>query len=144
VLPFADHITVLSGNGHIVNHDFSPVNYGISDTADFCITASSNDDSDKEDATTGHSEESTSASVIDASKATITDASRQTGDMSVYLYYSRAAGLTATACFLMVTAACTFCESFAGELQVHKRYSKTPTDVDSALASMVGRIRSIG
>jgi hypothetical protein len=145
VLPFADHITVLSGNGHIADHYFSPVDYGNSETVELNITASSTDDhSDKEDALPGHGEYSGSASaLVNVSEAAITDASdRQTGDMSVYLYYVRAAGFTATACFLIVTAACTFCESFAGELEVHKRYPKTLTDVGSALASMVGRIGS--
>lgn len=116
MLPFADHITVLSGDGRVVNHDFSSVKYGNSETAS--VTAASIYDSDEGDAISGHGEHAAPASVVDASDATITDASRQTGDMSVYLYYARAAGLTATACFLIVTAACTFCESFAGELQV--------------------------
>lgn len=112
MLPLADHITVLSQDGHIVDHDISPT----LELAVSTITGSVSDDTNEDAAVPGHGEHFVSTSATDKPMATITDAARQTGDMSVYLYYARAAGLTATVCFLSVTMACTFCESFAGEL----------------------------
>ena len=118
MLPFADHITVLSADGRIVDHD--PSQY---QNADFGVTEATNpksDDGNKDDTKLERDEQSTLISTADTSDAAIFDAARRTSDMSVYLYYARAAGLTATVCFLSVTMACTFCESFAGELQLQQ------------------------
>jgi len=120
VLPFADHITVLSEQGRIVDHDTSPIRSWEPNLVESAAAGSMNDDNTKESAEPGHEEPSVSASTTEESQIITLDVSRQTGDMSVYLYYARAAGLSATLCFLSVTMACTFCESFAGRFPVHK------------------------
>lgn len=79
------------------------------------------DDGNKKDAVLGPCEHSAAPPATDELHSTTPDAARRTSDTSVYLYYARAAGLTATVCFLSVTMACTFCESFAGELYTRQQ-----------------------
>jgi hypothetical protein len=80
------------------------------------VADTTGNDEDKEDTIPGPCEHSAPTPATDELNPTTLDPARRTSDMSVYLYYGRAAGLTVTVCFLSVTMACTFCESFAGEL----------------------------
>lgn len=115
MLPFADHITVLSADGRILDHDLSQ-----SQQPDFRVTEateSKSGDGNKDETNFALDEQPALTSTAETFDAAISDAARRTSDMSVYLYYARAAGLTTTVCFLSVTMACTFCESFAGILQ---------------------------
>ena len=117
VLPFADHITTLSEDGRIVESGgLYSTQHCNSDLTISAVTESTGDDGVMKDKAFGPCEHSVPAHATNELNPTTLDTARRTSDTSVYLYYARAAGLIATMCFLSVTMACTFCESFAGEL----------------------------
>lgn len=121
VLPFADHITVLSEGGRIINHELAAADYAESDSGVSTAAVSTSDGSSEKGTDYDLSEQVVLNVATHAAETTVLDSARQTGDMSVYLYYARAAGLLVTVCFLSVTMACTFCESFAGESSREQR-----------------------
>jgi len=112
----------------MVNHDDSSEQYLESDLATSAATGSTNVDDKVEDAVPETEAKPGSTSTTEVPKATTLEVARQTGDMSVYLYYARAAGSMATVCFLSITMACTFCESFAGEYQVRGPHERSDGD----------------
>lgn len=109
LLPSADQIIALDSTGKIVEQGtFADLNARGGYISGFALSARNSDEGNPED-------ESVVAPIVKQSQIStdeLADKSRQTGDLSVYMYYCNAAGRVTFSLFLLYSAAFSFLATF--------------------------------